>query len=253
MLRAYGLTDQGPVRPTNEDSFALDEDRRFLIVADGMGGHNAGEVAARMAVAAVGEFLTKGRVAGETLPFGFDATLSESGNRLRNAIHAANRLIVEAARSSDAYAGMGTTIVVATIAGDRLSVGHVGDSRLYVLLNNRLWQLTRDDSWLASLLARDPTADPALLQYHPMRHVLTNVVGTSRHIDVHIVEQPLVGGELLLLTTDGVHGTLNDERIARVMRESDDLEQIATGLVAGALAGGSRDNCTAVVARYLAD
>src|SRR5207247_8835048 len=121
---------------------------KFLIVSGGMGGHNAGEVAARMAVAAVVDFLTQGRAAGESWPFGFDQTLSETGNRLRNAIHVANRLVLETATSSDAYAGMGTTIVVAAIAGNRLSVGHVGDSRLYVLANNRLCQLTHDDSWL---------------------------------------------------------------------------------------------------------
>jgi PPM family protein phosphatase len=253
VLRAYGLTEKGRVRATNEDAFALDEDRQFLIVADGMGGHNAGEVAARMAVTTVGDFLSRDARGGGTWPFGVNPLLSEAGNRLRNAIHAANLQIFEAATSEDSYAGMGTTIVVATIAGDRLSVGHVGDSRLYLLANNRLVQLTRDDSWLASVLQQDLITDPVALREHPMRHVLTSVVGTSRRTEVHIVEHALVGGELLLLTTDGVHATLDQERITRVMLDGHDVEQMANELVAEALQSGSRDNCTAVVARYSPD
>jgi PPM family protein phosphatase len=148
---------------------------------------------------------------------------------------------------------MGTTIVAARAAGGRLSVAHVGDSRLYLLTGSALRQVTQDDSWMASMLADDPSADPLLLEHHPLRNALTNVVGASSRTEVHVVEQRLTGGELLLLSTDGVHGMLDDGRIERLMRDDEEPRAIAHAVIGAALKRGSRDNCTAVVARYVAD
>jgi len=251
VLRAYGLTDKGRVRPTNEDCFAIQEELGLCVVADGMGGHNAGEVAARLAVAVVVDFVRERRERDpDPWPFGFDPTLSVDGNLLRTAIHLANVQILEAAISSNDYAGMGTTIVAARVADDRLSVAHVGDSRLYLVAERQLRQLTLDDSWMVSMLAHDPNADPLLLQHHPMRNALTNVVGARARTEVHVVEQALAGGELMLLSTDGVHGVLDDSRIEQMMLEEEDPCAIAHGVIRAALARGSRDNCTVVVARY---
>jgi serine/threonine protein phosphatase PrpC len=249
-LRAYGLTDTGRVRPTNEDCFAIDEALGLCVIADGMGGHNAGEVAARLAVDAVVEYVGRRREHPESWPFGFDPSLSSDGNLLRTAIHLGNVQIREAALASEDFAGMGTTIVAARVRNGRLSVAHVGDSRLYLVVDGTLRQLTMDDSWVASMLAHDPKADPLLLEHHPMRNALTNVVGARSRTDVHVAEQRLTGGERLLLTTDGVHGVLDDSRIARLMLEEDDPRAIAHGVISAALARGSRDNCTAVVANY---
>ncbi len=251
MLRAFGVSDKGRIRPTNEDCFAIDEALRLVVVADGMGGHNAGEVAARVAVDAVMDFFRDGRGAADGWPFGRDVALSETGNLLRTAIHLANMQVLETAVMTDAYAGMGTTIVAALIDGARLSVGHVGDSRLYVSADGGLRQVTRDDSWMATVLAQNPEADPVTLQHHPMRNALTNVVGARAATEVHVVEEMLAGGEVLLLTTDGVHGVLEESRMARLVREAGDLPGIASGLVETALSRGSRDNCTAIAARYL--
>ena len=162
----------------------------------------------------------------------------------------ANVQIREVAISSDDYAGMGTTIVAAQVTGGRLSVAHVGDSRLYVAAAGALRQVTQDDSWMVSMLAHDPAADPLLLEHHPMRNALTNVVGARTRTEVHVVEQALAGGELLLLSTDGVHGVLDERRLERMLLEDEDPRAIAHGVVKAALARGSRDNCTAVVARY---
>src|SRR5204862_525270 len=104
-------------------------------------------------------------------------SLSEAGYIVRTAIHLANMQILEAAGTAEKYAGMGTTIVAALVIGDQLAVGHVGDSRLYILTDGHLRQLTHDDSWMASVLIEDPDADPSLLQNHPMRNALTNAVG----------------------------------------------------------------------------
>jgi protein phosphatase len=131
-----------------------------------------------------------------------------------------------------------------------LSVVHVGDSRLYLFANNKLQQLTDDDSWAASVLARDPQMDPVALQNHPMRNALTNVVGSRARTTVHVSEHVLTGGELLALTTDGVHGVLSDLSLTQVLVQGDS-KRIAAGLVDAALSHGSRDNCTAVVAEYV--
>jgi PPM family protein phosphatase len=266
VLRAFGLSDKGHVRPTNEDCFAIDEALGLCVIADGMGGHNAGEVAARLAVDAVVDYVrtsslgppdcapgfgeANGPEYAAAWPFGFDPSVSADGNRLRTAIHLANVQIREAAIASHDYAGMGTTIVAARASGGQLSVAHVGDSRLYVVADRRLRQLTQDDSWVASMLAHDPNADRLLLEHHPMRNALTNVVGVRSRTEVHVVDHPLAGGEILLLSTDGVHGVLDEGRIERLLLEDDDPRAIATGMIKAALARGSRDNCTAVVARY---
>ena len=247
MLVAYGITDKGRVRPTNEDCFAILEPLGFCVIADGMGGHNAGEVAARLAVEAVVAFM---RSPDGRHPFGSDPALSADANHLRTAIHRANAQIREMAFTSFDYAGMGTTIVAAHERDGRLSVAHVGDSRLYLVAQGQLRQVTQDDSWMASMLAHDPTADPQMLEHHPLRNVLTNVVGARVRPDVHVAEATLSGGELLLLSTDGVHGVLDQDRIGQLMEEEEDPQAIARGVITAALARGSRDNCTAVVARY---
>jgi PPM family protein phosphatase len=246
VLQAYGITDKGRVRPTNEDHFAIDEASSLLVVADGIGGHKAGEVAARLAVDAIVEFVG---LESNARPFGVDPSLSDTGNLLRTAVCVANSRVVEAAVTSSAYAGMGTTIVAALVTAHRLSVAHVGDSRLYVFSRDGLRQLTRDDSWMASMLAHDPDADPLVLQHHPLRNALTNVVGARTRTEVHVAEETLTGGELIVLTTDGVHGALDDGRLEQLLREEDGLPQLASTVVNAALARGSRDNCTVVVGR----
>jgi len=266
VLRAFGISDKGRIRPTNEDCFAVDEALQLCIVADGMGGHNAGEVAARMAVDAIVDHVRSAEsralhhaaersasLSGERFPFGYDDALSDEGNVLRTAIHLANQQILEAAVTGVGYAGMGTTIVAAQVVDGRLIVAHVGDSRLYLLANGALTQLTNDDSWLATVLAQDPDVDPIVLQHHPMRNALTNVVGGRAKTDVHVVEQMISGGELLMLSTDGVHGALTDARLKELLSEDEDLEAVARHVIGAALLRGSRDNCTAVVARYARD
>jgi PPM family protein phosphatase len=245
VLRAFGVTDKGRVRPTNEDCFAVREDLGLCVIADGMGGHNAGEVASRLAVDAVIETCAS---MPESWLFGYDESLSVEGNLLRTAIHRANVSILETAITSDRYTGMGTTLVAARVADGRLVVAHAGDSRLYLLAEGRLRQVTHDDSWIATVLASDPGADPNVLMHHPMRNALTNVVGAGTRTDAHVFEEPIAAGSLLLLTTDGVHGVMDDDQLERLMDDGD-LQAIAANIVAAALARGSRDNCTAIVAR----
>jgi serine/threonine protein phosphatase PrpC len=136
------------------------------------------------------------------------------------------------------------------VTGGRLAVAHVGDSRLYLLAAGRLRQVTEDDSWMAAMLTRDDQVDPVALRYHPMRNVLTNAVGAGTRTEVHVSEEQLSGGECLLLSTDGVHGVLDEGRLAQILVDAREPAHAAGELVRAALARGSTDNCTAVVLHY---
>jgi protein phosphatase len=250
MFLVSGVTDRGRVRSTNEDCFAIDQDACLCIVADGMGGHKAGEVASALAVGTILDYFRSPFRAG--WPFGFEPSFSEASNLMRTAIHLANARILEEADECRDYAGMGTTVVAMVIANGRLSIGYAGDSRLYRLRQGRLTCLTEDDSWLAEVLADNPGTDAETYRHHPMRNVLTNVVGATSCTDVHILEEAIEDGDLLVLTTDGVHGVIDDELLERLLVEGGEPTELADTLVRRALDRGSRDNCTVVVARYTA-
>lgn len=252
MLRAFGVTDKGRVRATNEDCFGINPELQLCVVADGMGGHNAGEVASQMAVDAVLRFIAE-YDEDDTWPFGFDPSKSQTSNLLRTAVQMANRRVFQAAAGSSALSGMGTTLVAVLVRGTALSMAHVGDSRLYSLTGGRAEQLTSDDSWAATMLARDPSLDPALLKTHPMRNALTSVIGSRAEVEVHVAERQLDAEDMFLLTTDGVHGVLATPHLEAACEGERDLEGVARRLVQAALDGGSRDNCTAVVARFEVD
>jgi protein phosphatase len=235
------------VRRTNEDALFIDESLGLLIVADGMGGHAAGEVASRLAVEAVVGFIRRTTEDHEqSWPYGIDSTLSFNANRLRTAVHLANRRVFREAESHDDYTGMGTTIVAALLLENLLSIAHVGDSRMYHGSNGQLLQLTRDDSWAARVLVQPVVAAKADL--HPMRNVLTNVLGARDSTDIHVQERPVAPGDLLLLCTDGLHGSLDDEAIQSLLTPRAAMERTAEALVRAAIERGSRDNVTALVA-----
>src|SRR3954471_12214067 len=168
MVLAHAVSDAGPVRKNNEDSCAVEHDLQVYVVADGMGGHNAGEVASRLAVEALVGFLRRSHEDTDvSWPYGIDPTISLHANRLRTAINLANRRVFRAAESHDDYTGMGTTVVAALVAGDRLIVGSVGDSRLYLLSGGTLVQVTQDDTWAATMLKDARDADPQAFANHP--------------------------------------------------------------------------------------
>jgi PPM family protein phosphatase len=254
MVVSFAVSDPGPVRQTNEDSYLADDELGLFVVADGMGGHNAGEVASRLAIESVENFIRRSKEAEDfSWPCGIDPALSFAGNRLRTAIHLANRRVFRVAEGHDDYTGMGTTVVCALITGRQLAIGHVGDSRLYVLSNGTLQPQTRDDTWAATVLAGGQPADAEAIRSHPMRHVLTNVLGAREQPEIHISERALAPGETLLLCSDGVHNAVDDGLLQSLMSRAADLEEIGASLVATAIERGGRDNATAVLVRYLDD
>lgn len=253
MVRSFGVSDAGTVRQTNEDCFFADDDLSLFVVADGMGGHAAGEVASRMAVESVANFIRRSQEAEDfSWPCGIDPTLTFAGNRVRTAIYLANRRVFRVAEEHDDYNGMGTTVVCALVGDGRVAISHVGDSRLYVFSNGILQQQTRDDTWAVTLLDGGVGVDAQAVAHHPMRNVLTNVLGAREQAEIHVSERELAGGEILLLCTDGVHSVLDTDTLTALMSTGDDVEVVASSVVATALARGSRDNVTALVVEYAA-
>jgi protein phosphatase len=232
-LAAHGVTHVGR-RPTNEDSMLVDLSLGLFVVADGMGGHNAGEVASAIAVRALQEFVRQTAVP-------LESSLAE-------ALSLANEEVFHAASTRAEYDGMGTTVVAALVDADRVVFGSVGDSRIYRWHDGTLTQLTRDDSWVSRVLPEEiMSAEDA--QRHPMRHVLTKVVGLREELEPAVGTSPFLPGDLLVMCSDGLHGSLADAEIAGDVTIAGDVADIAQRLVDHALAGGASDNVTVVVVR----
>ena len=214
------------------------------MVADGMGGHNAGEVASRMAVETVVDFIRATHNVKElTWPFPFDPTQSIAANRLSVALKIANRAVHDQSARVPEHSGMGTTIVALLVEGDRIIVGHVGDSRAYCLRDGQLRQMTEDDTWLNAMLG---SSAAAVATDHPMRHVLTSGIGMRGDVEPSLIEEDLRSGEQWLICTDGVHGSLDPVSIQRAL-QAKSADRAANAAVESALAAGTSDNATAIV------
>jgi serine/threonine protein phosphatase PrpC len=252
MLKVCTRSHPGTVRSINEDAVMWDRELGLLAVADGMGGHNAGEVASRLALEAMLIFLRRSAACDDfTWPFGVNPSMSFAANRMMTAVKVANRRVFRAAEERTEYLGMGTTLVAALTEEAHLVFSSVGDSRIYLQDGSELRQLSRDDSWVA-MLSREKGLDEAILEKHPMRHVLTNVLGAQAEIDAPIVEVDFAPGQTVVLCTDGLHGAVPDEVMLSILRSQADLEQAADTLIQTALERDGRDNITLLLARQAA-
>ena len=230
----------------NQDHFGTWPELGLYVVADGMGGHNAGEVASHLAVETIHGFIAESaRTADITWPFGIEVARSIEMNRLITAVRLANRRIYDEGTKHAELNGMGTTVVAALVAGDRVILASVGDSRIYRYRDGSLEQLTQDDTWLASVLGAKQAEDAD--QAHPLRHVLTSVVGTRDDVKPGAREEQLLPGDTFVLCTDGVHGRLDNAALTSVLAGASSPSDRATQLVDEALARGTSDNATAMV------
>ena len=234
MLEAFGLSDPGCIRTNNEDYFMLVAPLDLYIVADGMGGAQAGEHASKLAVETLVDFIAK---AGST-----------SGEVLLNAVQEANKRVLAAADGDAALHGMGTTLTVCWKVGPELLVANVGDSRAYVYQRGELNVITEDQTWINEVGRRLGLGDDAL-RTHPMRHVLTMAIGVSESLRIHSYAVPLEPGALFLLCSDGLHGVVTPLEIVETLSGDGSLEDKCKILIDAAKRAGGPDNVTAVLLR----
>jgi PPM family protein phosphatase len=237
MLESYGLSDPGRVRANNEDYFLIAPNLGLYIVADGMGGEQAGECASRLAAETVADCLA--------------ANDHSAGSALTTAFEEANRCVSAASASASELQGMGTTLVAALVRGEEVGIASVGDSRAYVFEDGLLRSITEDQSWVNDV-GRRLGLDEAALKVHPFRHVVTMAIGVSSPLQVRNYAIRPRAGTLLLLSSDGLHGVLDDNQIAELLSGAENLEQCAHSLIDAACEAGGPDNITVVLLRFAA-
>jgi serine/threonine protein phosphatase PrpC len=242
-------SDPGLRRSSNEDSHRSRTDLGLFIVADGMGGHVAGEIASKMAVEAIESFIeeTQEIDRNRTWPFPFEPGLSMAANRLKAAFRLANRRIASAMAESQELRGMATTASAMLLGATDACVAHVGDSRVYVLRDGELRQITDDHSWVEEQV-RAGTLTATAARQHPWRNVVTRALSGGEDPEVDVRQITPAAGDRYLLCSDGLFGVVPDDRIAGILGDaSAPLDQICGQLIDAANAGGGPDNITALV------
>jgi protein phosphatase len=251
---AAGISDVGLQRDHNEDSFAILREHALYIVADGMGGHRAGDVASKLATEAIVDFFRATATEDFTWPFHFDARLSEEENRLLTGIRLANRQIIERSTRSREFHGMGTTVVGALFSGKKrkMFIGHVGDSRAYRVRKGEIRQMTRDHSLVNDYLLAMPELTEEQRSELP-KNVITRALGMQEHVAVDLQSDDVLPGDIYVLCSDGLSGMIDDADIQRLAGQYGDLEEVCRKLVALANEHGGEDNITALVVRIEAE
>ncbi|MDU2066296.1 MAG: Stp1/IreP family PP2C-type Ser/Thr phosphatase [Sporomusaceae bacterium] len=234
-MLAFVKTDIGLVREVNEDHYAF-EPPELLVVADGMGGHVAGEIASQLAISTIVEYLRQ--------PFAANKTQQE----LEKALHLANEKIYERSQQGRQYLGMGTTVTACYILGQKIYWAHVGDSRMYLMQQGLLRQVTEDHSLVGELL-RQGSITKAEADVHPQRNILTRAVGTSSKILVDSGCAQWEPSDYLLLCTDGLTGLVSETAIAQMISTESISQNTVDSLVQAALTAGGYDNVTVILAQ----
>lgn len=249
-LECVAKTDTGMVRSHNEDFIAVSAEHGFVILADGMGGYSAGEVASSIAATVVQETLE------ERLPSQFKEWGRQSDKLLQQlvqqAVARANASIIDAAENEPQFHGMGTTVVVGLFQQDRLILAHVGDSRAYRLRDGELTQITRDHSLLQEQIDAGLITPEAAL-HSPNRNLITRAVGVDHEVDIEIHEHTTKPGDIYLLCSDGLSDMLSDAEIKATLKDfGADLESACGTLIQRANTHGGKDNISVILAKVVA-
>ena len=242
-MKTFSITDTGVLREMNQDYFFESENPvgnlpNLFVVADGMGGHKAGEYASRYTTERVVASIARSK---EEAPVSI----------LREAVRKANELLITESREDESKKGMGTTLVIATIIDDRLVVANVGDSRLYVV-NNRISQITRDHSFVDEMVRLGKIA-PEDARLHPDKNKITRAIGAVLDVEADFFEYELNDDDYILMCTDGLSNMVCDEDILNIMKNEDSVERMAVSLVKTANTNGGRDNITVMIIKPLSD
>lgn len=241
MLKAAAVTNIGKVRKLNQDFVYASAEPignlpNLFIVADGMGGHNAGDFASKLAASTMVE-----RIA--------ESEETEASSLLDLAVAYANAAVFHSAETSPDLEGMGTTIVACTLNNTKLSVANVGDSRLYVVRNHALRQITRDHSWVEEMVRRGGL-DRETARNHPDKNIITRAVGVENTVQTDFFDVELQMSDKVLMCTDGLTNMLEDEEICAIVDGAGTLEEKADELIRRANANGGRDNVSVILISY---
>ena len=245
-IKACGLSDVGLTRAHNEDYFEIDPQHRLYVVADGMGGHSHGEVAAQLAVNSIREFIARSADRDTTWPFGMEDGLARHSNLLKMSLRIAHDHVLRAISKDGSLYGMGTTVVGLLLSGSTAAVAHVGDSRAYRLRGGRLEQITQDHTWVheqvvAGFLSQEQA------RTHPLKNVVTRALGGESDVQVDVREIETAPGDLFLLCSDGLTGMLSDADIRDRLASGRSLHEICRTLINDSNARGGIDNVTVVL------
>ncbi|HET6612340.1 MAG TPA: Stp1/IreP family PP2C-type Ser/Thr phosphatase [Kofleriaceae bacterium] len=251
-IRYAAKTDVGMKRTHNEDYFSLIEDEQLFLVADGMGGHASGEVASKLAAETISDFYQRTKDEEATWPFKMDRSLSYIENRLVCSVKLANLRIYETSCRDVRYKGMGTTIVSSMICGDKIYVGHVGDSRCYRVRDGKTTQLTRDHSLLEDYKEAKPDMTEEEERNFPHKNVITRALGMRETVQVDIRGYQIESGDVFVLCSDGLSGMISDPTIGQIVAGAKSLERAVAELVDAANRSGGTDNITTLLLQCLA-
>lgn len=243
-MRIFGITDKGLVRETNQDSFATEPKLGLVIVADGMGGHAAGEQASSSAVLTVLEVFSrydfdKGTLGGSEQTYSVEEIIGL-------ALQEANERIMIASVSDSNLQGMGTTAIVGVERQGVLHIGHIGDSRVYRIRDGQAEQITEDHS-IVQQLVRAGAISQAEAQVHPYKNVITRCLGMASEIEPDILKTPLQAGDRFVVCSDGMSNFVSNQRLVEIVGGNDDIEEAGKMLVSEANARGGADNITVVL------
>ncbi len=248
-LRVVGLTDTGKVREHNEDAIAWDSDIGLFVLADGMGGYNAGEVASGIAVKTILNLVREAYSIQDLSGTDKASGLSRPGIILRDAIARANKIIHQTSKTQEQCEGMGTTVVAGLLYDNKIIIAHVGDSRMYRIRADRLEQVTMDHSLLQELVDRG-FYTPEEAQRVTNKNYVTRALGVEPTVDVEIREVPVQRGDWLVLCSDGLTDMVEDEDIhLTISTFSANLDTIAKQLIQLANDSGGRDNISVMLAQ----
>ena len=247
-IRASGATDTGRKRSHNEDAFYICEEECLLLVADGMGGHDAGDVASGMAVDAVANFFRNTREEHvPTWPFCLDPADRGADRRLISSLMLANESIYQRALQENHAGGMGTTAVAVLFTPSRVLVAHVGDSRVYRIRDGAITQLTRDHSLLNDYIQLN-RIQPEEAENFPHQNVIVRALGMKEQVGVDLLADAYGDGDIYLLCSDGLSGMIDDESICAMASASSDIESRCLSLIEAANNNGGKDNITVALA-----
>jgi protein phosphatase len=245
-VEVAGKTDVGCVRPNNEDNFGYDSRYGIFVICDGMGGQAAGEVASKMGVDILLQYFREAAAAGPAPKNGQPAVAPRGSESLACAIHLANRKIFEAGQQQHGRSGMGSTIVAAVVRGNALSIGHVGDSRIYLVRHGEIEQLTEDHS-LVMEQVRQGYITREEAEVSEMQNVILRALGSEAEVEADVEELVAMPGDLLLMTSDGLTRHVRDDEILKIVTASASLDRICSTLIQTAKDRGGDDNITCLL------